>query len=123
MLYSIEGEKIESIPHRQEYDWLMARMSSSDVSDIIDAIHAAIDASEIFNASFLPGSEWEGTPYIAIYEACDQDVERAGLMYGLLCWVAVQRHGDDWIGYPNTEKDTKAQKSLGRGWTYFRRKS
>jgi hypothetical protein len=121
MLYTIEGSKIETIPHRADHDRLESRLTTDQYSAIIEAIHKAMNCVKIFNASFLPGADWTGTPFMAIYEACGEDQEQAGMMYGLLCWVAVQRHPDEWVGYPSTGKDEQAQKSLGRGWTYFRK--
>jgi hypothetical protein len=117
MLFSVNGNKIEAIPHKDDYDWLVSKLTAGEYIAIIEAIHASINYVDIFNASFLPGADWTGTPFEPIYNACG-DVERSGLMYGLLCWVAVLKHKEDWVCYSN--KDDQAKKTLGRGWTYFK---
>jgi hypothetical protein len=120
MLYSIDGNKIENVPHKSDYDWLRSRLTQSEYLAIIEAIHRDMNRIEIFNSSFLPGKDWTDTPFQPIYEICG-DQDQAALMYGLMCWVAVQDHSDDWVGYPSDGKDKQAQKSLGRGWTYFKK--
>lgn len=117
MLYNIEGERITTIPHKDKYDRILSRITRDQHDAIIEEIHRKIENSSIFNASFLPGSNWEGTPFQCIYEACDQDQQEAGYGYGIFCWEAVQRHGGDWVCYKSEEK----LKQLGLGWTYFKR--
>ena len=63
MLYTIDGKKVEAIPHKPDHDWLASVLSATEYLAIIAAIHGKINDMEIFNASFLPGSDWEGTPF------------------------------------------------------------
>ena len=52
---------------------------------MIEAIHKAVEGKEIFNASFLPGSEWTGTLFMPLYYACGEVDEPAGFFYGIMC--------------------------------------
>lgn len=116
MLFDIEGFQITSIPHKVDYDRWMNGITQDQHDKVIETIHKAIDGKDIFNASFIPGAEWEGTPFMPLYEACDRDVTNAAYFYGILCWLAVQSHSDEWICYKNSESN------IGRGWTYFRKR-
>jgi hypothetical protein len=58
MLYSIDGKKIDNVPHKSDYDWLRTRMTHGDYEAIIGAIHSAMNKAQIFNSSFLPGPDW-----------------------------------------------------------------
>jgi hypothetical protein len=115
MLYDIDNKKHEEIPHKKEYNVFGKRLSDEEHSEIISTIHERIENVEIFNASFIAKSNWEDTPLYAIYLACDEDQEQAGLFYGQLCWEAIQRHPDDWIFYK--------EEGSTLGMTYFRKKS
>jgi hypothetical protein len=115
-LYNVEGSLITSTPHKDKYDLIRGRITQDQEDAIIEEIHKKINDVEIFSASFLPGSDWTGTPFQCIYEACGQDQQEAGYAYGIFCWIAVQRHGEKWICYKSEEPN----KQLGLGWTYFK---
>jgi hypothetical protein len=46
----------------------MARLSQEDIRSIKAALNAKIDGTEIQTAGWMPGSNWEGTPFQPIYE-------------------------------------------------------
>ena len=116
MLFDISGAQIISIPHKEDYDRWVKHLSQADYDGVIEAIHKAIEGKEIFNASFIPGTKWEDIPFMPLYTACGEVEEHAGFFYGILCWIAVQRHPEEWVCYKDEERN------IGRGWTYFRRK-
>jgi hypothetical protein len=116
MLFDIYGKQIINIPHKASYEAWCRNLSQEHHDGVIDAIHKAIDDEDIFNASFIPGTDWTGTPYQPLYEACSRDEADAAYFYGIMCWLAVQKHPDEWTCY----KDKQA--NIGRGWTYFRKR-
>jgi hypothetical protein len=91
------GEPIDNMPHEDSYRHYRSRLSDENYRAIIDEIHRRMEnVPELFNASFLPGSDWTGTVYFPIYTACGDDEEIAKLFYGQLVWEAVQLHRDRW---------------------------
>jgi len=116
MLYDLKDNQLTHIPHSEEYEQWRARLSDTDYDAIIAELHRIMDENQIFNASYIPGSDWQGTVYQPIYHACDENWDEARLFYGLLVWGAVQLHADDWRFY--------REERPGRdpiGLTYFRR--
>ena len=115
-LYNVEGKLIHTIPHKDKYDFIQAQLTQAQEDTIIEEIHRKIADVEIFSASFLPGSNWTGTPFQCLYDICENQQE-AGYLYGIMCWIAVQKHGDEWVCYKSDEKT----KQLGLGWTYYKK--
>lgn len=116
-LQTVTGSQLITIPHKDKYDLIRNRITQDQEDAIIEEIHRKINDVKIFSASFLPGSDWTDTPFQCIYEACNHDEQQAAYCYGIFCWLAVQRHGEEWICYKSEEKN----KQLGLGWTYFRK--
>ncbi len=113
MLYDISKRLVAYIPHEVDHNRWRNRLTAQEYDDIIEEIWKRVGDQKIFNASFLPGADWTGTPFQTIYEkACDYDEKQAALCYGLFCWVAMQRHGDSWYFYK--------QEGTNLGTTYFR---
>ncbi len=81
-------------------------MSRDDYKGVIDAVKDYLDNAKDNDApvysSHIPGSDWSGTPYLPIYEACN-DWDHARRLFGLLAWEAVIEHEDDWV-FINEEK-------------------
>lgn len=79
------------------YRLLCSRLSSAELSNIRSALDERIEGSRIETASWIPGSDWRGTPYQAIYErGARMNPDLAALMFGLIVWEAFERHEDDW---------------------------
>lgn len=75
----------------------LSRLSETEVADIRATLDARIAGSRIETASWIPGSDWRGTPYQAIYEQAAQgNPDLAGRMFGLFAWEAFERHPVDW---------------------------
>jgi hypothetical protein len=73
-----------------------------------------------FCSSFLPGSDWRGTPYEPIYEAmCDRYGEglawnQSRLFFGLLVKDVMIRRREHWLCYKVLELD-----EIEKGTNYF----
>lgn len=97
MLYDIDCNPIEHIPHKEDYDRWRARLDNEAYSRIIATLHETMDKKgDYFCSSFIPGNDWTGTPYEPIYYAVDEDWDQARFFFGLLCWEAVQLHRKSW---------------------------
>jgi len=98
MLWDVHNNKeVTRIPHKQEYDAWISRLSREQIRSIKDEILRRISGDEIATAGWIPGSEWCGTPFHAIYEtACRSDEAAAGKCFGLLVWETLMEHDDYW---------------------------
>jgi len=127
MLYDIHKNKTESIPYLSDYKRWREQLSEADYEAIISALHQMMDEKikqgresgkgVIFNSSYIPGADWEGTPYLPIWEACGRNEETAKLFYGLLVWKAVMTHSSEWV---YIRQESTGDKPIGL--TYFERR-
>ncbi|WP_375428098.1 hypothetical protein [uncultured Sphingomonas sp.] len=77
---------------------LCSRLSAAELTAVRDELDHRIDGSRIETASWIPGSDWRGTPYQSIYEKGARfNPDLAALMFGLMVWEAFERHEDDWF--------------------------
>ncbi|WP_157216674.1 hypothetical protein [Flavisphingomonas formosensis] len=75
------------------YQLLCSRLSPVELDDIRNALDGRIKGSRIETSSWIPGADWQGTPYQAIYEkGARMNPELAALMFGLIVWEAFERH-------------------------------
>ncbi len=98
----------------QKYKWLVARLGPR-YQPIEDAINGMIDGHEVRTAGWLPGSDWTGTPFEAIYEVCGRNQEEAGLSFGLIVWMVFEKRPETWAS-AHGMKDGREIRSR----TYFR---
>lgn len=81
----------------QTYQRILDRLSTQEIQNIRDALDTMIAGDSIFTAGWMPGNDWRGTPYQAIYEkAANGSQATSGLMFGLMVWEAFERHQEDW---------------------------
>lgn len=118
MLYSIDNtlKKINHIPHREEFEVWCSRLSNQQIDAIRSELQCMISGSEIHTATWMPGSDWEDTPWEPIYtHACECDFNAAALCFGLFVWEAFLNHDEAWSfgRYIGDEERV-------RGLTYFR---
>jgi len=114
MLYTVDRQRIDYIPHRQDYDRWRARLSADQLQAITEELEKVLNQGEVHVSSFVPGSDWTGTVYQPIYEiGCDEDERQAAFFFGILMWVAVMNHPDAW-------SFLKYKESNIQGMTYFR---
>jgi hypothetical protein len=100
MLINIDtGKEIDRIPGRREFDILRRRLSDREFESIVSRINELIDeaGAEIATAGWLPGSDWRGTPFQAIYDkAAPEDFSRSAMFFGQLVWYTVMNRPDRW---------------------------
>ena len=116
MLFGVNKKKIKHMPHKEQFDLCRARMSQEEYDAVLEAIHAYMEGKEVFDAGYIPGSEWTGTPYEPISRACGDNFDISGLFFGQLVWEAVMEHPDSWCFIRQESRDDQPI-----GMTYFRK--
>jgi len=93
------GKPINRIPYKTQFDTLRQRLSQVEFDGMVARINQLIDEAggEIATAGWLPGSDWNGTPFQPIYEkATRRDANRAALFFGQLVWYTVMNRPEQW---------------------------
>ncbi|WP_427113842.1 hypothetical protein [Megasphaera sueciensis] len=116
MLYSVDsGKYVTRMPHNREFNAWRKKLNSIDYDNIKKALIKQITENDINTSSWMPGSDWTGTVYEAIYHACGDNVEEAGKFFGLILFdILMDYEGIVW-GFGRYEKDGIPI----RGMTYF----
>lgn len=118
-LFNLEDIEMTHMPHRDDYDRWRGNLSDVDYEGVIAALHYKMDATpsgeHVITSSWIPGSDWTGTPYDPIYRACNESWDAARLFFGQLVWDAVQQHPERWYF---TRMETGDERPIGM--TYFR---
>ena len=119
MLFDIDTRKeINRIPHHAEYETWKNRLEQLDpkaFQKIVDELNSRVSGGKVHTSSWIPGSNWSGTAFQPIYDAC-QDQESAAKFFGLILWeVMRKRKGEAW-SFGRYEKDGIPIEGL----TYFR---
>jgi len=97
MLYSIEsGTKIQNIPHKKDYERWMNNLSSNDLIQIEAELNNKIDKNDVNTAGWMPGSDWTGTVFYPIYEACKKNVDQAAMFFGLIVYKVFMDRPEWW---------------------------
>jgi hypothetical protein len=112
------GRTIDVMPHEAQFRRLRSRLTPGEFDAMTERIDELIDAAggEIATAGWLPGSDWTGTPFDAIYEkAARHDHVLSGLFFGQLVWFTVMNRPEMW-GFGRYQKDGVDIGSM----TYFR---
>jgi len=117
MLWDVDKQKVvQNIPHKNQYDLWMSRLCHDDIKEIKSEILQRIKGDKVATAGWIPGSDWRGTPFQAIYEqACRFDQESAAKCFGLIVWETMMEHEDYW-GFGRYELNYLPIKSM----TYFK---
>ena len=120
MLYDLNKQQIDHLPHQREFDDWRRRLPDADYSAIVDELYRHFDLvydrqqDRVFNASFLPGSDWTGTVFQPIYHATGNLKEHAALFFGQIVWEAIRSHHGDWLFLRQERNDDRPI-----GLTYF----
>jgi hypothetical protein len=116
-LYDVDrGRVIEKLDYEHEFERDWSHISELEQRDILAQINGVLDAlvaspdpnwGSITNTSIEGGKrnpltgepgDWRGTPFQAIFEACNHSEDRAAMLFGNIWkWVIVGRD-EDWIG-------------------------
>jgi hypothetical protein len=119
MLYSVpDMKRIDYVPHAADYwRWREAldRLNPRAYTAIHHELDGRFDSREVDTSSWIPGSDWTGTVYQPIYDACGLDEDAAARFFGLLVWQVVMDHDGCW-SFGRYEKEGVPIK----GMTYFR---
>lgn len=118
MLIDVDSKKpITGIPYGKNWKLLVDRLSTDELAAAKDEINRLADAQgKIFTAGWLPGADWNGTPFQPIYDkAARNDYSLSALLYGLLVYVTVMEREDTWASgrYRVGDRDIGSR-------TYFR---
>jgi len=111
-------KKITKIPFERDFNLLRSRLSEDEFDAIVDGINELIEkaGAEIATAGWLPGSDWSGTPFQAIYtKAALKNYDLSAKFFGLLVWYTVMGRDETWAS-GRYEKDGR---DIGSR-TYFR---
>lgn len=115
-LIDVITEKPLPLPHYKDFNRWRKGLSDEEFNLIIEDLNRKIDGDEIHTAGWMPGSDWQGTVYMPIYEkACGSDFEQAALFFGLLVWSVFMKRPEAWA-CGRYEKEGIPIKSM----TYFR---
>ena len=116
-LFTIEDREIRSLPKSRlaAYRGWRSRVPDADYDRIVAELNSRIEGTRIQTSSWMPGANWEGTPFHPIYAAV-QDYELAAWFFGLIVWqVFIDRPERWYFVKPLTDGEDV------RGTTYFQR--
>ncbi len=116
MLYSVDSQKyVNKLPHKSFFDAWMKKLSQQDYQRITDELNKKINNSDVNTSSWIPGSNWTGTVWESIYNACGKNAEEAGKFFGLILFNLLMQRQDIVWGFGRYEKGGVPIK----GTTYF----
>ncbi|HEY8572742.1 hypothetical protein [Phenylobacterium sp.] len=93
----MSGRPVANMARAGEYKQLMKRLDASEISAIKSALNALIDGDEVHTAGWMPGSNWEGTPYQPIYEkAANRDYVLSAKCFGLIVYEVFMERPERW---------------------------
>jgi hypothetical protein len=91
------GEQIRAVPFKAEYKQFLSRLSPAEIMEIKSELNAKIEGTSIQTAGWMPGSDWEGTPFQSIYEkAARRDFGAAARCFGLMVWEVFMERSEVW---------------------------
>ena len=101
-IYSIPDMKqITRVPHDRDNRPIINRIPPEQLQAIFDELNRLIDEvvdtpEELITAGWLPGSDWTGTVWDAIYVAANRDHSRAAMVFGALVFETIMERPEDW---------------------------
>ena len=116
-LYDVDRRRvIEKLDYEHEFerDWL--RISEPERSAIVAEINRVLDIlvtspdpnwGSITNTSIEGGKrnpltgvsgDWHGTPFQAIFEACNHSEDRAAMLFGNIWKMVIMGRDENWVG-------------------------
>ncbi|UFN51580.1 hypothetical protein LPC08_25285 (plasmid) [Roseomonas sp. OT10] len=93
----MSGKRITKVPYEVEYRRMTSLMTPTEVTAVKAALNAEISGTRIQTAGWMPGSDWRGTPYQAIYEKaarCNEQI--AARCFGLIVWEVFMERPEKW---------------------------
>lgn len=101
-LYSIPDMKqITRVPHDRENRSIINRIPQEQLQAIRGELNRLIDSvanspKELITAGWLPGRDWTGTVWDAIYIAANRDYDRAAMIFGALVFETIIERPEKW---------------------------
>jgi hypothetical protein len=100
MLIDVDADRvITKVPHEPQFNALRRRLSDAEFATMVARVDQLIDEAggEIATAGWLPGSDWTGTPFEAIYtKAARHDYDLSAKFFGQLVWYTVMQRPERW---------------------------
>lgn len=115
MIINIETMKpITKLPHEKEFKSYKKLLSDTELESICEEINYRIDGNKVNTSSWVPGNDWEDTPFEPLSRICNGNRNASGLLFGLFIFKVFMDKEEAWgIGkYKNGEK-------IINGMTYF----
>lgn len=113
------GKRVTAVPYAAEYHQFLSRLTQHEIASIRAALNSKIHGTEIQTAGWMPGSDWNGTPFQPIYEkAARHDYGASARCFGLMVWEVFMERPETWTS-GRFEKDGVPIGSR----TYFRVRS
>ncbi|BCG76989.1 hypothetical protein [Mesorhizobium sp. 113-3-3] len=96
------GNAIAGVLQRGErgrrYQAILNGLTPLELQNVRAALDAKISRDDIHTAGWMPGNDWNNTPFQPIFDGPAQhDFSWSGLMFGLMVLEAFERHPDDWL--------------------------
>ena len=114
------GKQITAVPYQPNYRRYLHNLAKNvhplAIQSAKQAFHAEL-AAGIVTTSWVPGTDWTGTAYQALYDALNDETEAAKFFGLVACECVIERcraTGETWA-YGHYEKDGVPIK----GRTYF----
>lgn len=124
MLFQLDGTQVTELPHQEDYKRWRSNLSDEDYDNAVNAIKKYVaekyNAPEpVFNASYIPGKDWNNTPYQPLHVACGMSRTQSAMFFGLLVWkVMMEPDVGEWMFIPGIDKNGNEI-----GMTYWRKES
>jgi len=131
MLITEDGSEVRTVWHKKDYNTWTRRLSKFELDSIQEALNNYIDYPDqpnnlldsildgkrrIITSSWVPGNNWTGTPFQAIYEkACNYNEESAAKCFGLILQEIIIKRPETWMFGRYKMSDDRPIK----GMTYF----
>ena len=99
MIIDVMTGKTLNMPRLKDFNVLRSRLSGDELDAIVNRINELIDEAggKIATAGWLPGNDWTGTPFQAIYvKGARGDYDVSAKFFGLLVWHAVMERDETW---------------------------
>lgn len=96
------GKPVEGVLQRgnigKGHQLIVDRLADDELSDIRQKLDQMIISGHIHTAGWMPGKDWRGTPFQALYKkAAKSNVELAAKLFGIMVWEAFERSNEDWF--------------------------
>lgn len=113
---ALTGKKLERVPYKENYEKLLELGAKLDPAR--KALNDMIEGDEIHTAGWMPGKNWNNTPFQIIHdEAARGHEQTAAKLFGLLVFEVFMDRDEEWYTL-RAEKDGDPIGSR----TYFRSK-